>query len=1189
MGDKSKAATDAERQKTDAERQKTDAERQKWDDLYASLPIVKIDDGMLRFGKELAQRARELLPSGGRILEAGCGGGWQSLVLAQEGFDVTLLDFSTEALNYARKAFAEHHLSAEFLCQDVFEPGRPDYDLVFNAGVLEHYTLDQQAAFLHGMAGRSRKYVMALAPNRMCYWYWLWRMQQSSRGNWPYGKEVPVTDLSAAFRAAGLNFLGQWFNGDNWTEFFIRGLAGIDARLREEILAIHNSPVIPGEERSYMVAGLGCKGEVAAEVAAVPACWKQSGGNDPFAVDQFAASLADSLALSVAAEHRRQQAENRLRERQDEFDSQSARLAERERQLNEAIGELDAITGSRAWALIQCWRAARLRLAPRGSLRESAGRSAWRAARLLASPRNLSKSLTRSAFRRLPLSLQYRIRSAVATLRYGRRLSGFVLDNQEAAVEVPGLVSVVLPVYNQANLLGDAVESVLAQTYWNFELIVVNDGSRDGVEKVLEKYAGHPQVRILSQDNQKLSKALSNGFEFARGEFWTWTSADNLMQPDQLRRQVDFLQKHPETGMVFADYTAIDAEGRPLADPTFRPHNRRAPRDPNIHLPHDVRLFGQNADNFLGPCFLYRSWVGRLVGEYDPVLGIEDFDYWLRLNLVASIAHLDSDEPLYQYRVHDNSLSGQAEELQIAERAVQLMEFHRARKAFHAAPWTIHADAATLERLNPTDAGAHRVVPWSGGPPAGQKGEKIMLLVEAENLPAAARNRGSAVDCLAAWFTADADSPNRYRAESRGAADLCFAADDATAARLAMLMPNVFRASPGPMLVAMATAWADGRTFYEANRPKAERVRSLPRVFRSEKQSVRVLMQADDFTEGGTEQVVLDVASSLRADQFDVSLLILGKQGADVAKLRQAGIPVLTLPAWNRESHYRRLLKDRKIDVVNAHYSLFGASVAAAAGVPFVQNIHSSYVYLPPDGVAAYRANDPYTSAYACVSQMAAHYSDVKLGLPVSKMVLMPNGVDLARLDAVAPNARLALRRELGLSDDDFVFLNVANFQPLKCQAALVRTFAEVVRRQPEAKLVLVGQKMYMYPKYFDEVKQTVADHGLEHAVLFAGLRRDAPRFYAAADAFVLPSLVEGWSLALGEAVAAGLPAVATSVGSAPDLLPRIGGRLVRPPFGDITNLEYRNLGDYYDGEYPEFTASLAAAMQDVCRERSRP
>ena len=84
---------------------------------------------------------------------------------------------------------------------------------------------------------------------------------------------------------------------------------------------------------------------------------------------------------------------------------------------------------------------------------------------------------------------------------------------------------------------------------------------------VLGRYIGHPRVRVLSQANQKLPKALSNGFALARGEFWTWTSADNLMHPEQLARLVAFLRSRPETAMVYADYVAIDDRGGPLGRP----------------------------------------------------------------------------------------------------------------------------------------------------------------------------------------------------------------------------------------------------------------------------------------------------------------------------------------------------------------------------------------------------------------------------------------------------------------------------------------------------------------------------------------------------------------------------------------------------------------------------------------------
>ncbi|MEN6450149.1 MAG: glycosyltransferase, partial [Thermoguttaceae bacterium] len=661
---------------------------------------------------------------------------------------------------------------------------------------------------------------------------------------------------------------------------------------------------------------------------------------------------------------------------------------------------------------------------------------------------------------------------------------------------------------------------------------------------------------------------------------WTWTSADNLMRPEQLSRLVGYLQSHGEAAMVYADYVVMDSAGRPLRDPRFRPQNRRTPNDPEIHLP-DARTFGESPDNFIGPCFLYRNWVGRLLGEYDPIQGIEDFDYWLRLGLVGRIDHLDSDEPLYEYRVHENTLSARAAELKIEEHVRELMDDHRARREFFARPWTIYADAATMAWLRRTRTSPHRVVPWSGQPLAPQADEKCLVLVHgsavAPALPFAQRESGYVA--TAAWFSSGGD------AAAGAAADVCFVEDELTAARLSLQTPNVFRASRGDAMLRLAVKWANARTFYESTRPAPRRVRSAPKVLAAGETRPRVLLQVDDFTQGGMEQVVLDLASSLREDRFDVSLLVLGQQGQDVARMRQAGIPVLDLPADGREERYRRLLIDQRVDLVNAHYSLFGAAIAAERGVPFIQTIHNMYFVLPPEMAAAYRAADAFTAAYVCVSQAAARCSDGILGLPVSKMVVVPNGVDIERLDAARhAGARRSLRRELGFSDDDFVFLNVSSLQPNKCQPMLAYGFAEVLRERPESKLVLVGRAIA--PGYLERVRAVIAQHGLENSVFVAGHREDVQRFYWAADAFVLPSLCEGWSLALAEALAAGLPAIATSVGSAPELLPPLGGRLLRPWSKDEASLDCSRLDHRTAGRADAAVAELVAAMREFCRER---
>ena len=256
---------------------------------------------------------------------------------------------------------------------------------------------------------------------------------------------------------------------------------------------------------------------------------------------------------------------------------------------------------------------------------------------------------------------------------------------------LPGLVSVVLPVYNQAYLLAGAIESVLNQTYTNLELIIVNDGSTDEVEKVLGPYRGHPKVKILDQENQKLPRALSNGFRSARGEFYTWTSADNLMGQRQLETQLEFLALHSGIQMVYANYDLINDDGEPLLYSDYCPGYQRPPGSNHIHLPQDLGELNVVRNNYIGPCFMYRSWVGRLIGDYDATMfTLEDYDYWMTVNALFRIEHLGHGDSLYFNRVHADSLTGRKKELKIVENTDRLMEFEKVRREFYREKFNIY-------------------------------------------------------------------------------------------------------------------------------------------------------------------------------------------------------------------------------------------------------------------------------------------------------------------------------------------------------------------------------------------------------------------------------------------------------------------------------------------------------------------
>ena len=109
-------------------------------------------------------------------------------------------------------------------------------------------------------------------------------------------------------------------------------------------------------------------------------------------------------------------------------------------------------------------------------------------------------------------------------------------------------VSVVLPTYNQAEYLPRALEGVFAQTFRDYELIVVNDGSTDDTAQILDKFRHHYDFILIQQENQRLPRALNIGFGQARGSYLTWTSSDNVMLPNMLETLVDALNNHPNLG-----------------------------------------------------------------------------------------------------------------------------------------------------------------------------------------------------------------------------------------------------------------------------------------------------------------------------------------------------------------------------------------------------------------------------------------------------------------------------------------------------------------------------------------------------------------------------------------------------------------------------------------------------------------
>jgi len=233
------------------------------------------------------------------------------------------------------------------------------------------------------------------------------------------------------------------------------------------------------------------------------------------------------------------------------------------------------------------------------------------------------------------------------------------------------LISVVLPVYNQARYLADSIQSVFAaHQKFPLELIVVDDGSTDNFTQVFQEFHDERLRLIRQPQNQGLAAALNTGFGHARGQLLSWTSADNLYEPQCLDILASFLEAQPTIGFVYGNVRLIDELGKPAMQSNYRQLDQ-APQDSSVLLlPRCPEALPEWHDNFINACFLYRRSVYEQVGAFrSDLAGAEDFDYWLRVGLVSKLAHVGLAQPLYRYRLHDQSFTSRLETGKLAQLA----------------------------------------------------------------------------------------------------------------------------------------------------------------------------------------------------------------------------------------------------------------------------------------------------------------------------------------------------------------------------------------------------------------------------------------------------------------------------------------------------------------------------------------
>lgn len=342
---------------------------------------------------------------------------------------------------------------------------------------------------------------------------------------------------------------------------------------------------------------------------------------------------------------------------------------------------------------------------------------------------------------------------------------------------------------------------------------------------------------------------------------------------------------------------------------------------------------------------------------------------------------------------------------------------------------------------------------------------------------------------------------------------------------------------------------------------------------------INLLIELDTFDKGGLQKVVLDSALRFDPELITVTIVSVNAVGYLAEEAKKSGIKVYALPVLNKKQYYRKIIKERGINLSNSHFSHFGYSILKEFGIPNITFIHNVYAFLSAQQLERFKQDDDYVDLYISVSNNCTRYAVERLGINADKIITIRNGLILEEHIARKKNAVPRTRNELGLSDSDYVLLNPASYNLHKGHYVMVDAMKKILEIRNDIKILCIGNTVYE-PHYL-ELKAYLESTGLDEYIILPGYFPDIESIYPIVDAFLMPSFIEGWSIAMNEAMFYEKPLIMTDTGGAVDVIQDNDiGILIGNEYGDIVNLHSEYLDDLAYNQ-KEFTISnqLSAAM----------
>lgn len=211
-------------------------------------------------------------------------------------------------------------------------------------------------------------------------------------------------------------------------------------------------------------------------------------------------------------------------------------------------------------------------------------------------------------------------------------------------------VSVVIASYNHGKYIGEAIQSVLDQTFQDIEIIITDDGSSDDSVDEINKFSDHRINLFCFTENHGACVAIEKCLNEASGEYIALLNSDDIFLPNKLEKQVHFLDSHPDIGAVFGFAQIINENGFPLADKKNSHH--RIFEKPNRTSHEWLNYFFHKGNCLCHPTLLIRKKCYDKIGNYDKRLAqLPDYDFWIRLCMKYDIHILQ--EPLIKFRIRE--------------------------------------------------------------------------------------------------------------------------------------------------------------------------------------------------------------------------------------------------------------------------------------------------------------------------------------------------------------------------------------------------------------------------------------------------------------------------------------------------------------------------------------------------------